>query len=213
MEPCPGSRMVEKTGGEVPRKLALTTSGLPPPPPCRRRLPGSPEKGTEIGAGFLTLIWVEGEGWGVSTQPSTTQTTSCGFRSPHQAHPPQGRSVAPHLKYLQKRPPPCKGNKEGGRRAEACGTPTPTCSQLLAWGPVAGRAAPSCRSIQLHPGGPSRGLANEWVSAHGEGPRVGPRWAWRGQLGEGRGCRRPRAAGPTLAGTLGTCVLGGRVGP
>lgn len=36
-------------------------------------------------------------------------------------------------------------------------------------------------------------MANEWVSVHGKGPRVGPRWASQAR---GRGCRRPGRQGP-----------------
>jgi len=96
MEPWPGSRIIEKTGGEVPQKLALTTSGLPPPPPCRRRLPGSLEKGTEIRAGFLTLIWVEGEGWGVSTSQAQLRPHPVASGAPTKHTLPKG-DLWPHI--------------------------------------------------------------------------------------------------------------------
>lgn len=37
------------------------------------------------------------------------------------------------------------------------------------------------RLVQPHAGEPAGGLANEWVSVHGEGPRAGQRWDWRGR--------------------------------
>lgn len=46
-----------KRRGEVPWKLRHPSSS-----PCINLLPGSREKGTEIKAGFLTLIRAEGDG-------------------------------------------------------------------------------------------------------------------------------------------------------
>lgn len=72
-EPQPGSRMVEKTGCRSTLEPCSHRLGHPHPSPCRHLLPGSLEKGTEIKAGFLTLIWVKGEGWGWGVSTSQPQ--------------------------------------------------------------------------------------------------------------------------------------------
>lgn len=176
---------MEKTGCGSSLDPCSQCLGHPPPPsPCRNLLPGSLEKGTKIKAGFLTLIWAEGCGGG-EHQPTPTQTTSCVLRSPHQAHPPPPRRfVTPHLKYLQKRPPR-KGNTEGGG-GPGPGTPPPPPAPPA----LSSRPGAVCLAGLLQE--PSACLASERAGVHGEGPRAGPRWAWRGR-GEGAGGPGDRA--------------------
>lgn len=88
-------------------------------------------------------------------------------------------------------------------------TPVRTCSQPSARGRASGWAASSCRSIQLQPELPSCLAKYVDKVSMGEaqgGPGVGLRGARRGRRER---VQRARAAGPTLTGTLETCVLGG----
>lgn len=198
MEPQPGSKQWKRPG--QPGAFLQTT---PPHTPCRHPSPhrslltGSPERGTEIKPGFLISIRV-----GCKHQPVSAQITTLTARDPPNAPFPKGDFRTPTWKVWTEVIFFARGTKQG--ESGVCASSYPIEFHLSPW------SGPVCLDGQF-PVGPSRPPGY---------------WLMRGQVSRGRAPGRPQggvrlrgegtegpATGPTLAGTLEMCVLGGSQAP
>lgn len=115
--------MVEKTGRGNSLEPCSYRLGHPRPSPCRNLLSGSLEKGTEIKAGFLTLIWVAGEGGGAPA--NHTSDHILWPQEPPPSTPSSPEEICNPTFKISTELAPSQGNTEGGGTGRGLGCPQP----------------------------------------------------------------------------------------